>query len=162
LRSLEIAGTAFNACAVLSDAPAGLRHLAVSDSPQGDGGHGWLLRSDLVGGLSSLELRGLSSARTMTELATSPRMSGLSRLAALPRARGRGYVSLPADLLSADLLCDVVEPPHRARLTRLELDAGNLDPVSVERFASLAGLSRLRELTLRGSRLGEAGACVLA
>jgi uncharacterized protein (TIGR02996 family) len=157
LRSLEIAGTAFNACAVLSKAPAGLRHLAISDSPQGDGGHAWLLRSDLVAGLSSLELRGLSSARTMTELATSPRMSGLSRLAALPLDPGPGYMSL-----SPDLLCDVVESPHLARVTRLELDAGNLDPEAAERFASLGGLSRLLELTLRGSRLGEAGMRALA
>jgi hypothetical protein len=149
LRSLEISGASFNACKVLSGAPAGLRHLAVADSPE-SGGLAGLLDSDLVGGLTSLELRGLASVHAMTDLATSPRMSGLHALAAVPQPHGLGSFSL-----SDGLLCDLVESPHLTRLTRLEIDAHGILPADAERFAGLSGLSRLRELTVRSYYVAE-------
>src|SRR5207245_2760109 len=48
LRSLTLSGAAFEVCNALAFVPAGLRSLAVYDSPQGDGGARDLLRSNVA------------------------------------------------------------------------------------------------------------------
>jgi uncharacterized protein (TIGR02996 family) len=154
LRSLTISGASFDACAALSDVPAGLRHLAVSDSPEGDGGLDRLLESDLVAGLASFRLYGAASTQSMAGLAAAPRLSGLRRLSASPRSDDAG--------IPIDLLCDVLESRHLTRLTRLHLATEILAPADAARLAALSGLSRLRALELTGCLLSEDGMRALA
>jgi hypothetical protein len=125
-------------------------------APKEGEGLAGLLDGDLVGGLTSLELRETAPSRALAGLATSPRLGGLRRLSVSPRTDD-AEAGLPGDLI-----CAIVESPHLGRLDRLSLDAGGLGPVEAARFAALGGLSRLRSLCLWNCRLGEAGMRALA
>jgi len=153
LRSLTLVGPPENACAALTAAPTGLRHLDVVRS-WADGLGGFLV-SDLVEELTSLSLHESVPARALAGLATPLHLAGLRSLSASPRSDDwEGF--------SIDMLAGVIESPHLARLTQLRLVVGELGPADAIRLAGLGGLSRLRALDLWGCRLCAAGVRALA